>query len=242
MQTEVVSVTSRIPGPSEPYYRYATWLESLQRVGVAPTVLGMGEHWQGLMTKPRRLREWLRGGGPTKDLLIVCDSYDVVFTEHPNSVGNHYIDVFGTDSVVFNAERGLFPRQDLAGNFKDPGTPWMYLNSGFFIGTPANILQMLESMQLDDLHDDYQRPDRSWVHVNDQAWYQVSYCLQAVPQRLDSQCEVCQCCSACSMEDFDLSGERVRNVVTGTEPMVWHFNGGSKNDLMEPMLAKWGLA
>lgn len=240
MDTEVVSVTSRIPGAHEPYYRYHTWQESLARQGVTPTVLGMGEEWRGLMTKPRRLREWLRAGGATKDLLIVCDSYDVVFTAHPNTIGDRYMELFGGDQVVFNAERGLFPRGDLTHHFADTGTPWRYLNSGFFIGRPTDILAMLDAMRLEDLNNDLDADGRT-VNVNDQGWYQVGYALQVVPQALDTHCELCCCCSACSLDDFDLAGAQVVNRLTGTAPMVWHFNGGSKNDVMPVLLEKWQL-
>ncbi len=245
---EVVSVTSRIPDRTrEPYYRYQLWHDCLTHLGCEPTVLGMGERWQGLMTKPRRLRDWLRSGACTADYLIVTDSYDVVFTSSPEEVAAAF-ESRGSDYILYNAEKGVFPRGELVSRFDDialdssrEDSPWKYLNSGWYIGKSAQVLALLESMWLDDIHDDYQRPDGSWVHCNDQGHYQYAFCAQVVDQQLDYDCEIVQCCSACSLEEFDLTGKKIKNVVTGTEPMVWHFNGGSKNDLLPAFLPKWGM-
>lgn len=253
MSVTVVSVTSRIPDRTrEPYYRYNLWHDSLTHLGCQPVVLGMGEHWGGLMTKPRRLRDWLRSGACTSDVLIVTDSYDVVFTVSPEQVAEWYqdecIDHHKQPPIMFNAEKGLFPRGELVDRFVKlaeermaSGATWQYLNSGWYIGTPSQILKMLEAFWLDDIHDDYQRKDGTWVHPNDQGWYQTLFCAQPVPMTLDYRCEIVQCCSACTIEEFDLSGEHIKNVMTGTTPLVFHFNGGSKNDLLPAFLPKWGM-
>lgn len=245
MKTQVVTVTNRIPDRSrEPYYRFDTFLQSLRRFGADPEILGMNEPWWGLMTKPRRLRHWLRGNGCSADTLIVSDSYDVIFTAHPDEIGEKF---GGGDEVMFNAEKGLFPRSDLTAAFPDPGTPWRYLNSGLFIGKPANILAMLEAMNLDDIHDDHRSDDilhgggGGMVNTNDQGWYQFAFAAHPVPMVLDTNCEVFQTLSACAADEFDIAGDKFRNVATGTYPLAWHFNGGSKNDLLPTFLAKWGL-
>jgi hypothetical protein len=253
----VVTVTSRIPDRSrEPYYRYNLWHDSLTSLGCQPVVLGMGEHWGGLLTKPRRLRDWLRSGACTTDYLIVTDSYDVVFVASPAEVIDRYEESQESDVILFNAEKGLFPRGELEQRFLSLAHDdendssrvyaWKYLNSGFYLGPPSLILQLLESMWLDDIHDDYQRKDGGWTHPNDQGWYQTLFCAQPVPMTLDYRCEIVQCGSACSIEEFDLTGPKVKNIVTGTEPLVFHFNGGSKNSpeeggIMHPMLRKWGM-
>lgn len=254
---QVVTVTSRIPSRErEPYYRYNLWHDSLTIHGCQPVVLGMGEFWGGLMTKPRRLRDWLRSGACTADTLIVTDSYDVVFTASPDEVATAYVKWckrydFAEAPILFNAEKGLFPRGELASSFEAEAmeaakwgltaAAWRYLNSGWYIGRPQQILALLEAMWLDDIHDDYQHPDGRWTHPNDQGWYQTLFCAQPVPMTLDYRCEVVQCCSACSLEEFDLSGPRIKNVVTGTEPLVFHFNGNAKDLLLPAFLPKWGM-
>lgn len=244
MNTAVVSVMSRTPRDFETYYRPDIFLASLKRFGVEPTILGHREWWGGLMSKPRYVRQWLRSGACSADALIVSDAFDVIFTAHPNEVAAKWQI---SDVTMFNAERGLFPRSDLASAFRDPGTPWRYLNSGLMIGKPANILALLEAMGLDDIRDDYQAADElhggagRMIEPNDQGHFQYAFAAHPVPLCLDTQCDVFQSCSACTMDDFDLSGALVKNIVTGTFPLVWHFNGGSKNDLLPAMLHKWNL-
>jgi len=248
MSVQVVSVCNRIPDRArESYYRYDAFLKSMARFGEAPTILGMGEPWGGLMTKPRRLRQWLRSGGCTAETLIVCDAFDIVFTVPALGVAVMYRDHWGHLPVVFNAEKALFPRGELVHKFADGPEPWRYLNSGFMIGPPAKILAMLEAMWLDDIADDYRAADAlhggagRMIEPNDQGHYQYAYCAQVVPMALDYDCRLCQTLSACSVSDFNLEGERIKNIVTGTEPLVWHANGGSKDILLPAFLRKWGI-
>lgn len=235
MKVEVVTVTNR--APSEPYYIFDKFYASLARFGYEPTILGWNEPWHGLMTKPRRLRQWLAESRQRADCLIVCDSWDIVFADHPDEVYEAYRDhpVFG-DAVVFNAERNCFPRPDLAPRFPDPGTPWRYLNSGFMMGPASVIARILAHMNLDTIPDDHRRGDGSWFHPNDQEHYTLTFLDQPVPMMLDTECELCQSCSGCDLGDFGVFDGQILNWVTGTIPLVFHFNGGSKNDVMPYVL------
>jgi len=249
MSVQVVTVYNREPDRAkEPYYRLDVFKASAARHGITPIVLGLGEPWGGLMTKPRRLRQWLRAGGCTADTLIVCDAFDIVFTTPAEEIEEKYHKHWGHGlPIVFNAEKGIFPRAELAPAFDGVQETWRYLNSGFMIGPPARILTLLEVMWLDDIHDDVKAADElhggagRWINPNDQGWYQLLYCAQVVPIELDYEAYLCQCLSACTIEEFDLSRAHIMNVATQTTPHVFHFNGGSKNDLMPIFLKKWGL-
>lgn len=243
MNPLVVTVTSRIPDRArEPYYRYDKWLESMTRQGVVPKILGMGEPWHGLISKPKIMRDWLRTDPVGGDVIIWSDSYDVVFPYHPQEVIDYYKTNWRDKSVVYNAEKGLFPRNDLALSFDDPGTPWRYLNSGLIIGPANSILRILEWMPLDDTPGDYIESDTGRnINPNDQGWHQFAYSAQPIAMALDSGCQMFQTYSACGFDEFDLSGPKVMNRVTETCPMVHHFNGDSKDRLLDRFLEKWGL-
>lgn len=244
---EVVAVADRVPDRGrEWYYRYDAFVDSLRRFDAAPSVLGLGEWWGGLMTIPRRLRQWLREGRCKCEYLIFSNCFDVIFTTHPDEVVARWGE--GRDEVTFNAEKDIFPRADLKPFFPDPGTPWRYLNSGLYIGKPGNILAMLDMMQLDDIHDDHRSEDDlhggagRMVHVNDQGWFQFLYAAHVCPITLDTKCEVFQCFSSCTLDEFDLSKrDRVINKFTGTEPPILHCNGASKNDILPILCDKFGL-
>jgi hypothetical protein len=255
VSVQVVSVCNREPDRSrEPYYNLPVFLKSLARFGDAPTILGMNEPWGGLMTKPRRLRKWLREGNCIADLLIVCDAFDIVFTVPATDVAAKYREIYSLDTstgdaypIVFNAEKGIFPRGELSPAFDNVPGPWKYLNSGFMIAPPDKILALLESMWLDDIIDDRKAEDElhggagRWINPNDQGWYQAAYAMRVVPMVLDYWCRIAQCCSACTIKEFDLSGTAIKNAVTNETPLVFHMNGASKNDLMPVFLKHWGL-
>lgn len=243
MPSRVISVTSRIPDPiREPYYQYPKFIASLGALGVEPTILGMGEPWHGLISKPKIMRDWLRRGECGADVIIWSDSFDVVFSEHPDKAVQTYRNTWPELPVVYNAERGLFPRNDLLSSFPECGTPWRYLNSGLIIGRATDILRILEWMPLDDTPGDCKDPDTGRdIQPNDQGWHQFTYSAQPVPMILDSHAQLFQSYSACELDEFDLTGPKVMNRLTETCPSIHHFNGNSKDLIMGHFLEKWGL-
>lgn len=256
MSVEVVSVCNKVPS-SPPYQYERGYKASLGRLGINPTILGFGEHWGGLITKPKRLREWIRGGGPKAEYLIYCDAWDIVFQKHPDEILERYLAHWPTAPIVINAERNQFPYVEGAEEaFEDQGTPWRYLNSGFMIGRPEDFLVLLESMGLDGILEDtqfqlpctvtyggvtrdYQTDD--WFHPNDQLDFTLAYMRQPTPMELDVRAELCVTGHGSALDDFDMSGPKIRVKFTDTVPGVFHFNGGSKNDILEPMFQHWGL-
>lgn len=237
MNVEVVTVSSRTP--TEPYYRFDVFLKSLERFGVTPTVLGMGEPWHGLMTKPNHFRSWLRAGHNKTERIIICDAWDIVFAEHPDSVGERCDDLF-LDTLMFNGEKSCWPRTELADKFPNNGSPWRYLNSGFMCGAAERILKLLESMELERIGVD-RTENRQKIEPNDQGEFQYAYTCQPVPMQVDTTCQLAQTLSACTLDEFDLSGLHIRNRLNDTFPGVFHFNGDSKNLLMPAILTKLGL-
>jgi len=236
MPTQVVTVSNRVP--KEPYYRLDMFLTSLGRFGISPTVLGMNEPWHGLMTKPNHFRKWLRDN-KSDEHVILCDSWDVVFSDHPDFIGEKSRSLFG-NNVVFNAEKACWPRSDLSDSFPETGTPWRFLNSGFICGPASEILTMIESMNIDSIGVDRVEGGKR-IEPNDQGEFQALFGKQPVPMIVDGGCMVSQTLSACSIDEFDLSGERIMNAITGTTPSVFHFNGDSKNKLMPAFIAKLKL-
>lgn len=236
MNAQVVCVSSRIP--TELYYRFDVFIASLRRFGDAPEILGIDHPWQGLMTKAFNYRAWLRAGMNKSDRLILCDAWDIVFALHPHGIGDRCAELFG-DAVVFNGEKACWPRADLADQFPDTG-PWRFLNCGFMCGPSDKLLALFEAMNLESIGVDRQVDGRV-IEPNDQGELQAIYSSQPVTMIVDSKCELAQTFSACSLDEFDMSGEHIKNKATGTTPGVLHFNGGSKNEIMPVMLKKLGL-
>lgn len=237
MNAQVVTVASH--EPTQIYYHYPAFIESLRRFSEVPTVLGMDSEWRGLMTKPFLLREWLRAGGNTSDRLIVADAFDIVFIRHPHWVGDRCAEWFGPDAVVFNGEKGCWPREDLRDAFPDDGSAWRFLNSGFMCGPADAILALVEAMDIESIGFD----PPGGPYPNDQGEYQALFARtpQPAPMVVDTQCRVAQSVSGCEVEEFDFSGDGIRNLATGTEPGVIHMNGGAKEVFWPVIQEKWGL-
>lgn len=233
MSTQVLTVSSRIP--KEPYYRFDVFLTSLGKFQVSPIVLGMNMPWQGLMTKANHFREWLRANA-TPEHVILCDSWDIVFSDHPHSIGERCKKTFG-DAVVFNGEKACWPRADLSDTFPETGTPWRFLNSGFMCGPADKILKIIESMDIDRIGVDRTESGKK-IEPNDQGEFQAIFSSQPVKMVVDGACLLAQTLSACSLDEFDLSGDSIVNKFTGNAPGVFHFNGSSKNHIMPAFLAK----
>lgn len=237
MNAEVVCVSSRVP--TEPYYHFREFLASLRVFAEVPTVLGENEPWRGLMTKPYLLRDWLRLGRNRSDRLIVCDAWDILFAKHPHGIGDRCAEWFG-DAIVFNGEKGCWPREDLRDAFPDDGSPFRFLNSGFFCGPADRILALLEAMPIEAIGFD----PPGGPYPNDQGEYQALFAQQAqhgVEMVVDTQCRLAQTLSACEPYEFDFSGPEILNQHTGTAPGVFHCNGGSKEGFMPLLLGKLGL-
>lgn len=241
---QVVTCTNR--APRENYYTWTEFHKSLEKFGHKAGVLGWQQPWGGLMTKPKRLLEWLKGPGPKPEHLLVADSWDIVFADSPESMLEVFEDM-KCSGLVLNAEKNCFPLGHLADRFPDPGTSYRYLNSGFIIGYTEAFTAMLEHMYSANVPegfncDDHRKADGGVEHPNDQGFITLAYLDQPVEMMLDTQCRMCQTLCGCKLDEFDFSGEGIVNRETGSAPKAFHFNGGSKTDgLREPILNKLGV-
>lgn len=228
MKIKVVSVTNRIPGSSEPYYRYNSWLESVRRFGVEPTVLGLHDpefQWRGLMSKPREIRRWLRSGECNAECIIFTDSWDCCFLKHPDEIASEWESI-GKPFVV-GCEVKLFPPDDER-LWPQSGTPYRFLNSGCIISSPKDMLSVLELMELDTIPDDYIRDDGSEHHGNDQKSLQEFFLSGKFPILLDTSARFVWNLCDVPDESYERIDGKVFNRDTKTFPGVAHANGSSK--------------
>lgn len=233
---QVVCVSSR--EPKEPYYRLDAYLASLHRFAEVPTILGVNERWDGLMSKPFHYRKWLREGGNTSDYLLITDAWDILFLRHPHGIGDECRALFG-DKIVFNGERNIWPRGDLRESFPDTG-PWRFLNSGFIAGYADKILALLEAMNLESIGVDRREGDRV-IEPNDQAEFQQAFADGLADMVVDATCQIAMTFSATEQDDYELRDRVLHNKITGTCPGVGHFNGDGMNKHFARFLEHWEL-
>lgn len=244
MNVQVVTACSRFPDRSqEPYYRPECMIESLRRYGEVAVNICANGIWDGLMTKPFRLREWLRRGRNVSDRILFVDAFDVLFVRHPHWIGDRCEEWFGADTIVFNGERNLWPRSDLKDYYDALAAdgPWKYLNSGFMCGPADRILQLLEAMDIDRVGLDRIDTDGTRHEPNDQGEFQYAFTRQPVPMAVDSGCRVAMTFSATEADDYELVNQELHNKITGSSPGLAHFNGDGMNRHFDFFLEHWGL-
>jgi len=226
----ILTVTNR--WSLEEYHLPGEWRASIERYGINPTILGLDEPWAGLMTKPRKLRQWLREGKCESDCLIVTDAWDLIFADDPERMAEKWREQGGV--YTMNAERNCFPRSDWTERFSKGSSTFRYPNSGFIIASPQDHLKVLESMNLDSIPDDDQDPENK--NPNDQLYYQQAFLEQPVQMVVDDFCQFCQTMHAVSPSEIEFRLEGIFNPETQTFPMAFHFNGGKDVPLMNKIL------
>jgi hypothetical protein len=242
MTFSIVTVSSR--RPTESYYCYDEFFASLKRYGHEPIVLGQEPgSFKGLGSKPKLLQKAILDKTITTDLVIFTDSWDVVFADSPENIIGAYADF--NSPFVCSSEKNCFP-SDLKGQFDErcfSPFPYKYLNSGFIVSEKDALLAVLESMDLNNVPDDYIKADGSAHHTNDQFLFQQEFIKQPVKMVLDFNQALSQTMHDVSLDEIVLDDPKgARNKLTGEYSMVYHFNGSAKDSgVREPILNYLGL-
>ncbi len=122
----IIAVADKVPTHDYLVRGFSAFLRSSKRYGYEPIILGMGEPWRGLGSKPKLLKKAIEDGTITTDRIIFADAYDVWFATSPDEINAEY-EFFDCD-IVWNAEKNCFPDASLAESFVDHGTSFRYLN------------------------------------------------------------------------------------------------------------------
>lgn len=224
----IVTVSSR--HPHEWYYLQKEFYRSLDGHNVL-TINNSKEHfWNGLATKPKWLYKAIKDGLIKSKYMQFVDSWDLVYGATPREVMLCY-HTFNSP-IVISAESNCFPdtyRKEFD-ELNNP-LPYRYVNSGVIVGETEAILTCLEEMDLQNVRDDYRMENGQNYHSNDQTMWQEIYLKQPVKIALDYNQSITQTLHNATIEDFDFSKERIMNKITSCHPRIWHFNGGSKDNL-----------
>lgn len=231
---QLVTWMGKTPDPiTEPYYFPQIFMASCRKYGVEPLVLGAGE-WGGLGSKVKTLKRAIDAGRLAADVLILSDSFDVIYTCDPAEVVQKFKDMQflnpACPSLYWNSERVCFPRPGIADRFPSCRSSFKFLNSGWGIGDLKGIYEAMQEDDPENILDDHIGPDGQPKYDDDQRYWQDRMLNGSVSICLDSETEMCVALHAVKEEELDLSGEKILVNETGNCPMVLHFNGGAKNE------------
>jgi hypothetical protein len=214
-----------------------------------PLILGWGQEWRGLGSKPKLLKKAIEDGQITSEWIIFADAFDVAFVDSPDAIVAMSREWYPDARIVWNGERNLFPPTP-AREEGHPKTahPYRYFNSGLSVGRTQDYLTALSQMRVDEKPDDYRKPDGSWHHENDQEWWMEKFlwgqCSPGEPKmEIDVEAKLFQTMVGETMDNFTLlKSGLVKNKTTKQRPKAFHWNGPSKTaGTMEPILKQLGL-
>ena len=147
---------------------------TLNKLGYEYKLLGLGKKWEGFRSKMKYTVEALEQLDPN-ELVIVCDSYDVLFLQTPDVIENRYRNlangkvVIGLESIhdMFCNFIGIcIPEVIEACNVKNPYYPeFKYINAGFMMARARDIYDIYKFMINNDFDDD-QKGLFTWVMSN----------------------------------------------------------------------------
>jgi hypothetical protein len=239
MKFSIVTVSTG--KPKEAYYTYDEFFESLKRFGHTPMVLKPDPSKRfGLGDKPKLLRKAILDKTIDTPRIIFADCYDLVFAVSPENIIERF-KAFNTPFVC-SAEKNCFPG-DLKDQFPESPTSYRYLNSGFIVAETDALLTILESMDLDNVPDDYWSAEKNCtIHINDQFLFHEEFIKQPVSMSLDYYQFLSQTMHDVKLEELYFSDNGIGNIETTLPPATFHFNGGSKTSgVREPILKHLGL-
>lgn len=215
MKTKIVTCAN--DAPKEAYLLFDKFMSTSNQFGFSPIVLGWGKPWTGLGSKPKMLLEAIESGMLDDcDRIIFCDAFDVFFVRSPEEI---FEATKEQNKIIFNAEINCFPDSSLADEHPPSTTRFQYLNSGFSVGPVEMYLGALLEMGAKFIPDDYQKPDGSWVHSNDQGDWMLQFLKGSINMGLDSDVKLCMATFNATQEEFDTFS-----------PVAYHLNGPAKTE------------
>jgi len=171
------------------------------------------------------------------ELILFTDGTDAVFLASENEILEKFYK-FNTD-LLFSTDLKCWPDKSLASFYnQNTNSPFMYLNSGGFIGKVGLIKELLEE---NDNEDD------NYSYSNQYVWSK-SYIENKHRIKLDTNCDIfCAFYNDIGNEyissdidkvyelknqwfedNFSIENHRIYNKITKTYPCQAHFNGYSK--------------
>lgn len=199
--------------------------------GIPYKILGLNTIWKGgdmndigCGQKINLLREELLNWTSDKlkkTIILITDSYDVIFTTNQTEILHKYHKLIGkTNSILFSGEKFCWPDRSLSKKYPKVNSSFKYLNAGGFIGNAYEILHLLD-IPIKDTDDEQLYYTNKYLHFlqND-----VNYCNKI---QIDYNCEIFQTLNGfCNVNiDFQIKTNQILNLETNSHPCILHGNG-----------------
>ena len=208
---------------------YKNYIHQLRKYGIHYKILGLNKPWKGgdmeigtggghkINLLNEELSSWDKNE-LNSTILLFTDSYDVLINSTENTILNRYYDAMTKynkhNCVLFSAEKACWPDISLACKYPNNNSPYLYLNSGGFIGSAHNIYSLIREATISNTDDD--QLFFTNIYLNDKLKERIT---------LDYNCYLFQTLSD-SILDIAFHGQHIiRNIQFNTYPLVIHGNG-----------------
>lgn len=211
---------------------YKRFMKSAKTNNIDVKVLGMGEEWRGgdvkrypggghkinILKKETELHK-----NESDLLLMFVDSYDVILLGHPELFITKFLEFEA--NLVFSAEDFCWPDKLLKNKYPEVSYGKKFLCSGGFIGYASVFHEVVANHAIDDVEDDQLYYTK--IFLDEQK-------RDDLKLKLDNKAEIFMNLNGAQDEvDVKLSNDKtwLANDQYGTEPLVAHGNGASKEFL-----------
>jgi len=208
---------------------YKNYVHMLHKYGIRYKTLGLNKSWNGGDVengtgggyKINLLKEELSTWDiNTLDstILLFTDSYDVLINSTENNILNRYYEAMTKykkhNCLLFSAEKECWPDTSIEYKYPNNDSPYLYLNSGGFIGTAHNVYSLIRDATISNTDDD-------------QLFFTNIYLNDHLKERiiLDHKCYLFQTLNE-SIPDIEFHSKHIiQNIIFNTYPLVIHGNG-----------------
>lgn len=146
---------------------------------------------------------------------VYVDAYDNICFGTPDEVEQKF-KAFNCRMLI-SAEKNCFPSHWRSVEYPKCNTPWKYINGG---GSMFEIEYFKEMVARNPMQTyGFMDPD-----------YLLDCLLKEPDIKLDNNCEIFQTIAHSNRDEWDIVGNRIRNIGTNTTPVFFHGNGRTNMD------------
>lgn len=164
-------------------------------------------------------------------IVLFTDAYDVLICGNMQTILNSYFNAIEEykqfDKVMFSGEKICWPDESLINMYPNSNEYFRFLNSGSFIGTAYNILEIIENSSVKNNQDD-------------QLYYTKYFIFNPEKIFIDYHCILFQTFNE-ELDHLNLIFENnlIENPRFFTTPCILHGNGKSENKEMISFLSEY---
>jgi len=148
------------------------------------------------------------------EYVVLTDSFDTLCCRwNPEEV---IAEIDAAGGLLISAEANCFPEGPWHEKYDSvfPESPWRYGNLGQTCGLRRRLIKFFE--------DGLERLNLDSTHIQE-AFHRMW--MEGYPAELDYECRIFQSMFLDVSKNITWDGKKVRNPITGSEPMFLHFNG-----------------